>query len=385
MQEAFKSTVSAAFSGERHSSVASRPPVSVLSRTGEPDAGVVAVAIVMPTVGWTGTFEPCARRVIELLGTAPTACEFIVAFDGPASDRPAWLERPDVTVVATGVRSGPAAARNLAAEVARGRILFFVDADVTLAPDALDRVVARFTADPDLGGLFGCYDDEPAASGVVSRFRNLLHHHTHVSHPGRCGSFWAGCGAIRTPMFLDVGGFAASYGCPSVEDIELGMRVTAAGGRIQLDPALTCKHLKRWTLASMIVTDVRHRAVPWTRLLMAAGDMPATLNIDCRSRVSGVCATAAVALVAASPWLPVSLVAAAACLAIVLLLNADFYRLCLRKGGLAFATGAAALHVFYFIYASLTFGAVTAWHLIRGGVRSAAWSPHSSPAQAPGP
>ena len=348
-------------------------------------SSTVAISIVMPTVAWTGTFEPCARRVIDLLDTTDTACEFVVAFDGPASDRPAWLERPDVTVVATGLRAGPAAARNLAAEAARGRILFFVDADVTLAPDALDHVLARFAADPDLAGLFGAYDDEPAAPGLVSRFRNLLHHHTHVSHPGPSGTFWAGCGAIRTPKFLDVGGFNASFGCPSVEDIELGMRVTAAGGRLELDPALTCKHLKHWTLRSMIVTDVFHRAVPWTRMLMASGDMPATLNIDWRSRASGVCAMAAVAFVAAAPWYPLALAFAATCIAVVLGLNAGFYRLCLRKGGLAFAAGAAALHVLYFVYASLTFGAVSAWHRARSSVPSAAWDSRSSPAPASRP
>jgi cellulose synthase/poly-beta-1,6-N-acetylglucosamine synthase-like glycosyltransferase len=333
------------------------------------------VSIVMPTTAWTGTFEPCARRVLELLDRSATPCDFVVAFDGPTGERPAWLERPDVVVVATGRRTGPAAARNLAAERARGRILFFVDADVTLAPDALEHVLATFEADPDRAGVFGMYDDEPAAPGLVSRFRNLLHHHTHLTHPGTAGTFWAGCGAIRAPMFLDVGGFDAGFGCPSVEDIELGMRVTAAGGRIELDPGLRCKHLKRWTLASMILTDVFSRAVPWTRLLAANGDMPATLNIDWRSRVSGACAVTLVASLVVAPWLPAALAFAAACFAVVLVLNAGFYRLCLRKGGLAFAGGAAALHLLYFVYASLTFGVVAAWNWMFGPARSTACRP----------
>lgn len=340
------------------------------------------VSIVMPTIAWTGTFEACARRVVELLDRTDADCDFLVAFDGQASSRPSWLERPDVTVVETGLRSGPAAARNLAAKGARGRILFFVDADVMLSPDALDHVLARLDAAPDLGGLFGCYDDDPAAPGVVSRFRNLLHHHTHVTHPGQSGSFWAGCGAIRTRMFLDIGGFDTSFDCPSVEDIELGMRLTAAGGHIELDPTLTCKHLKRWTLVSMIVTDVWHRAVPWTRMLVATGAMPATLNIDRRSRVSGACATAATAFLAMTPWYPVASVVAALLVAVVLGLNADFYGLCRRRGGLAFAAGAAALHLLYFVYASLTFGVVATWYRMCGSIRSAAWSPQKRPGAA---
>jgi len=345
----------------------------------------ITVSIVMPTIHWTGTFETCARRVVELIDQADTACDFVVVFDGVAESRPPWLDRPDVTVVETGLRSGPAAARNVAAEVARGRILFFVDADVMLAQDALDHVLSRFASTPDLGGLFGCYDDEPAAPGVVSRFRNLLHHHTHVTHPGRAGSFWAGCGAMRTPMFLDVGGFDTSFDCPSVEDIELGMRFTAAGGRIELDPTLTCKHLKRWTLVSMIVTDVWHRAVPWTRMLLAAGDMPATLNIDRRSRASGACAMAALGCLAMAPWYPLAALFAVAFLAIVIGLNTDFYSLCLRKGGLAFAAGAAVLHLLYFFYASLTFGVVATWHRVCSSIRPPAWSPQRRRVPAPRP
>ncbi|NCY03622.1 MAG: glycosyltransferase family 2 protein, partial [Planctomycetia bacterium] len=158
-------------------------------------AAGVAITVVMPTVSWTGTFAACGRRILGLLDETAMPAEFIVVFDGPAPRTPMWLERPDVRVLSTGTRSGPARARNLAAAAARGRILFFVDADVELDSHALDHVVTAFGADPDLVGIFGAYDDEPAAEGVVSRFRNLLHHHTHIVHAGRADTFWSGCGA----------------------------------------------------------------------------------------------------------------------------------------------------------------------------------------------
>lgn len=318
----------------------------------------IALTVVMPTTTWSGTFEPCARRVIELMGESTVPCEFIVALDGPPADRPEWMKSPRVLVVATGVRSGPAVARNLAVQGARGRNLLFVDSDVVLAKGTLERAHAALESDPGLSGVFGTYDDSPPDPGVVSRFKNLLHHHTHSTHPGPVGTFWAGCGAIRRDIFDALGGFKSSYGYPSVEDIELGMRATATGRRIEIDPTLRCTHLKRWTLKSMVVTDIVHRAVPWARLLLSAGTIPATLNLDWRGRASGLCATAAAASVAAAPFLPSALIATALLVGAAIALNASFFKLCARRGGVAFACACVPLHLLYLVYSTATFAAV---------------------------
>ena len=188
------------------------------------------ISVVMPTTDFGETFGTCAKRVIETL-RPDLGDEFLVVFDGEAPSSPDWLADSGITPLATNRRAGPAAARNLAAESARGDVILFVDADVELVPDALERVRAAFDTDPDLCGVFGAYDAEPAAPGLVSRFRNLLHHHTHVRHAGPAETFWAGCGAMRTGAFLDLGGFDTRYREPSIEDIELGSRAAAAGGR----------------------------------------------------------------------------------------------------------------------------------------------------------
>ena len=358
-----------------------RPPrqVAASPRRIAADVEPVALSVIMPTIFWSGTFERCARRVLTLLDAAAVKSEVVFAFDGAPPPAPAWLDRPGVSIVKTGTRSGPAIARNLAAESARGEILFFVDADVELAADALDRVQAAFAADPDLVGLFGSYDDEPAAVGVASVFRNLLHHHTHVSHPGRAVTFWSGCGAMRRAAFLDVGGFDEKFAYPSVEDIELGMRVAANGGNILLAPEVQCKHLKHWTLASMVLTDIVHRATPWTHLIMNTPELPTTLNLDRRGRASGVCSVLLAAFLAASAFSPLMLWAALACGLIVFALNSDFYRLCLRKRGIGFAASAVVLHWLYFVYSSLTFGVVATYELWLRWRRSFASTPRVLP------
>lgn len=208
--------------------------------------------------------------------------------------------------------------------------------------------------------------------GLVSSFRNLLHHHTHVAHRGRANTFWTGCGAIRRTAFLDVGGFDEACRHPMIEDVELGMRIAARGGRIVLDPRLQCKSLKRWTLMSMVFEDIAHRAQPWTHLIVSSRRLPATLNIDWRSRLSGVCAMLLVACLAATAFVPQAAWVAGGLVLSLAALNREFYRLCLRKGGLPGAMAAFALHTLYFIYASITFGWVVLEHLWLGACRSAA-------------
>ncbi len=327
----------------------------------EVEAKAVAVlSIVMPTISWTGMFDRCGRRALALCDSlcaeVAGSAELVVAFDGAAPPTPAWLEHPQVKVVETGRQSGPATARNAGARLARGQVLLFVDADVELAADALRRVITAFDADPGLAGLFGAYDDEPAAEGTVSQFRNLLHHHTHVTHPGNAGTFWSGCGAVRAATFLEVGGFDESFRTPSIEDIEMGMRIAARGGRIVLDPELRCKHLKRWTLASMVITDIFSRARPWTQLLMASVSMPRILNIDWKGRASGVLALALVMTLSAAVFWPQASILVPACAAPLLFINRAFYKFCLNRRGLRFALASFALHTLYFCYASITFG-----------------------------
>jgi hypothetical protein len=312
--------------------------------------GSHVLSVIMPTVTWGGCFEACARTAIRLTAADPDgAAELVVVFDGPECAVPAWLAESATRIVFTGAVRGPARARNTGAAVACGQILFFVDADVELAPDALGRVHAAFKSTPDLAGMFGAYDEAPACDGVVSQFRNLLHHHTHVSHPGRAATFWSGCGVIRRRIFDEVGGFNEGFRRPSVEDIELGMRVLEDGGRIDLDPGLRCKHHKSWTLLSMIRTDVFDRAVPWTRLILQKGEIPATLNLDRTNRVCGGMAVLSVMLAAAlmivGGWSRIAvLLGIVAMLGAMVWVHLDFYRLCRRRRGAGFAITSFALH-----------------------------------------
>ena len=345
----------------------------------DPPATAPAISLVMPTITWGQPFTCCLQAA--LAGLAPSD-ELLVVFDGPPSELPPWIEASAATVLHTGQRSGPAAARNLAATQARGEILLFVDADVELHPDAVERVRRHFGVDPSLQALFGSYDDRPAAAGVVSRFRNLLHHHTHTGQPGPACTFWAGCGAVRRERFLALGGFDANaYSQPCIEDIEFGLRLHDDGGKILLDPTIQGTHHKRWTLSLMVRTDIQQRAIPWSLLLLSRRQIPPTLNLSISARISAglalvvplalaATALAATALPLLTPW--PALIAIGA-LMVLVLLNRSFLGLLLRQGGIRLAAPGALLLLLYLIYSSLSFAAVVIMDFLNSPLRSPAW------------
>jgi hypothetical protein len=150
----------------------------------------------------------------------------------------------------------------------------------------------------------------------------------------------------------------------AMEDVELGMRIAAGGAKFYLDKSLQVKHLKKWTLSSTVSTDIFKRAVPWTRLLLAAKHIPPDLNLNYSSRLSAVLVAALIVnicllTVAAFDflsWRLVPLLLTAAVLAVCLVaLNSRFYAFLLGKRGFTFVCVAIAAHWLFYLYSGATF------------------------------
>lgn len=317
---------------------------------GAEPAPTLAFSVIVPATDPRPTLPRCVAGIRAALGPGD---ELIVVTEAP--------------------HPGAAAARNRGATEAGNEILVFVDADVEIAADALGRLRSRFAGDPQLVAVFGSYDDEPEERDVVSTFRNLLHHHVHHSAAGTIDSFWSGLGGVRRDAFDAAGGFDVAIPT-SIEDIEFGARLHRYAGRIELDPTIQGKHLKRWSLGSMVRTDLRLRGVPWVRLALRGRATTHGLNLAWRHRLSAAsCVVMVVSVCGRRPR------TAAASLGALGLLNHRFYRLLARRGP-RYAVSGVCLHVLHHLTSAvaLLVGIVSAGR--RGTSR---WCGHrSAPAQA---
>ncbi len=329
--------------------------------------------------------------------------ELIVVDDGSTDETPTVAgQYTNLVIRLEGKAHGPSYARNRGVERAGGEIVVFVDADVCVHRSTLRSFVDLFRTMPEVSAAFGSYDDRPPASGLVSQYRNLFHHYVHHQNPGDAETFWAGCGAIRKQVFLDVGMYNEwHFSRPQVEDIELGQRLRGAGHRIVLRPDIQATHLKEWTLASVLRTDLTDRGVPWMRLLIRRGAATKAHSLNLKKVEKANTMLVAMAVIALGVglvlWEPLWLLAAAALLVPVVFNNRHLYAWFARKRGFWFLLGVIPLNLAYYVVNAISvWGGVILQHTLGDpqppvateafaevGVES--WPPVPRKAPGPGP
>jgi cellulose synthase/poly-beta-1,6-N-acetylglucosamine synthase-like glycosyltransferase len=277
--------------------------------------------------------------------------EILVVDDGSRDGTGDIARRMGMRVVRNEVALRPARARNRGVEETGADIIVFVDADVVIHPGARARFLETFGGDHALVALFGSYDDAPPNHSRVSRYRNLLHHYVHQRSAGKAQTFWTGIGAVRRRDFVAAGGFDSAW--ENIEDVELGLRLTARGGHILLLPDLLGKHLKKWTLAGMFRTDLWGRAVPWTRLMVLGRTGVGRLNLSLAHRVSAAMVALFTLMLVMSLAVPMFLWFAVVALSVFVAANAGFLSLLYRRGGATLMLSGIAFHAVHYAAALL--------------------------------
>jgi GT2 family glycosyltransferase len=295
------------------------------------------------------------RTAAQQLPPGTVLRETIVVADGSPDDATAEAVANGAIVAAIEGPNGPATARNRGAAIASGDVLVFVDSDVVIDAAALAHLAATLHLDPGLAAVFGAYDEHPADTGFVSQGKNLAHSFIHQRSKGEARTFWAGLGAVRADVFASVGGFDERLTRPSVEDIDLGYRIRAAGARILLDPAAQGQHLKRWTLGSSVMTEVKDRGIPWTQLLYRYGGLHDDLNVTPAYRACVIAAYVLLACAVFAPLSPILLGPAALAVAVLWLLDRPYYRFFADRRGAVYTMAWFPVHVLHHLCNGLSF------------------------------
>lgn len=313
------------------------------------------ISVIMPVYNGAA-FIPLSVPPLIAMQQRGEIFEVIVIDDGSTDDSIKLAQQMGARVLSSGGRIGPGGARNQAAEIARGGILWFVDADVVVHDDAAVSL-ARGFEEQQVAAVFGSYDSNPPARNFFSQYKNLVHHYYHQRASDEAQTFWSGCGAVRRAAFLVSGGFDVErYKYPSIEDIELGHRLIKAGERVRLLRDVLCTHLKVWRFGNLIHTEIFRRAIPWSRLIVSSGDgIPNDLNVGMAEQVRAVVAAvlllSILACLAGFISLPLLLIP----VLLMLYANREIALFFKRRGGLAFACGALLFHQVYYLYSAAAF------------------------------
>jgi len=317
-----------------------------------PPSNAPKISIIVPVYNGGEKFRQCLSSLAKL---NPAPLEIIIVADGGSDGSAPFAEKMGMRVLRLAGPSGPAKARNYGARRAQGDILYFLDADVTVEPAAIQKLLAAFQRDPALAAVMGSYDDAPGEANFLSQYRNLLHHYVHQTGHEEASTFWGACGAIRREIFLEMDGFDENYRQPCIEDVELGYRLKKAGYRIRLEKALRVKHLKRWEALSMLKTDFFQRALPWTELILRDRHMVNDLNLKPSSRISVLLSFGSLGSGIWGIWRPAAFVFAAVGIIILFALNAPLYRFFRQQRGFGFMLRVLPWHGLYFLSSGLAF------------------------------
>jgi hypothetical protein len=338
-------------------------PVDVLSLRRRPlrealdtnyNAEPVKISAVVPAYNAVHHLKQSLPPLVAMKERGELA-EIILVDDGSTDGSAMFAASQGLRVVSSGGRKGPAGARNVASKQAVGDVLWFVDADVVVHDDAARVVRDAFRAEK-VTAVFGSYDDKPPADNFGSQYKNLVHHHYHQHADPVASTFWSGCGAIRKDAFIAAGGFdAETYPFPSIEDIDLGYRLRRNGGEIRLVHELLSTHLKVWSIAGLVHTDIFRRALPWARLLVTREGLLDDLNVGSFERLRAAVAGIAVLAICGSIVGLVPPLLLGAILLTVVTANWHLAALFVRRRGLVFGLAGLAFHQIYYIYSTACF------------------------------
>ena len=130
----------------------------------------------------------------------PGGLEVIIVDDG-SCDGTFALARRLGDVALTKKRGGAASARNLGLRTASGELVFLLDADDRLTPDALAQLYAPLSHQPELAAVFGLARDFISPELTEEQRRGLR------VRPGSYGGVLPGCALIRRSVFEEIGLF----------------------------------------------------------------------------------------------------------------------------------------------------------------------------------
>src|SRR5690606_26413326 len=202
------------------------PPARRGHRRGRGGGGVSTqfplVSVVIPNYNYAATLGPCIRAVQAQ--TYPNL-EIVVADDCSTDNSVEIARSLGARVVRTPGNSGQAVARNLGAAKARGEILFFVDSDLVLAPDAVANAVELLQADPRTGAVCGLNDPDPLIrDGRLKEYRALQYHYWSLTPDGIVPVLFSAMFAVRADVFAELGPFDPRLRWS--EEFEYGHRIS---------------------------------------------------------------------------------------------------------------------------------------------------------------
>ncbi|MBN1317281.1 MAG: glycosyltransferase family 2 protein [Anaerolineales bacterium] len=308
----------------------------------------IKISVIIPFFNNETTIRECLGAVS--ISTYENM-EVILVDDGSTDQSLSRAKEFGYQLIKLDENKGVSFARNCGARAASGEILFFLDADIMVEPDTIEKITSTLQDRPEISALFCSYQKHTPAKTFYSKYKNLLHHYTHQISQEEAATFCGGFGAIKKDVFIDLGGFNESY--RYLEDMELGYNLHLRGHRIFLNKKIQLTHLKRYSLFDLMKSDVLHRAKPWTEIMLKKRIIRNDLNTRIENAISLIVAYLMIAAIPIMFVWPLGWILFLVLFSSFLILNRNFLALIYREMGLVFLIISILFNWFSYLYSGV--------------------------------
>lgn len=216
------------------------------------------LSVIIPTRNGARTIDQCLTAVFASLHHD---FEVIVVDDGSTDDSAAIIKRYPCRLVSLEQHSGASRARNAGAEVSRGEILFFIDADCLPNPDTLRLVEEAAKLHGPAVIIGGTYTKIPVDPVFFSTFQSVYINYCETKHIENPDYIATHALVIHAETFRQSGGFPEKF-MPILEDVEFSHRLRRQGFKLLMAPTILVRHLFNFTLRRSLA-NARRKTQYW--------------------------------------------------------------------------------------------------------------------------
>lgn len=211
------------------------------------------VSVIIPARNSENVLGECLNSLMK--STYPIH-EIIVVDDASTDETLSVAGAHPVKTITLGEQFGPNYCRNRGAAVASGDIFLFLDSDVVIQADTIQRIIGHFSQDR-VDAVVGFYSARHRHPNLSSQYKNLWIRYSYL----KCGPgidwIFGAVAAIRQEAVWKVRGFDKRIlSHQGGDDLELGKRLTNSNHTIRLVPGIEVEHLKQHTLLSLLKNDL---------------------------------------------------------------------------------------------------------------------------------
>lgn len=208
------------------------------------------ISVVVPFFNSSKTLHACLKKI---LNSDYPDFEVIAVDDGSTDNSAEIVKEFPVKLIRLKKNSGPAKARNTGAKKALGEIIVFVDSDVLINKENLSLFKKTFEGNPKISCVQAIYSDSNRYRNFATRYQDYYHIYTFgVLREGMIPTVASYNFAIKRDVFEKLGGFDENIKSPSVEDDDLGHRLSKGGYEIFLNKKISCQHLNHTSVKKLL-------------------------------------------------------------------------------------------------------------------------------------